>query len=79
MESNTPGFYCIQHDLAHSHLVSHCSELADASVSAASRCLKKLSRSKVVTARKEGHTVCYRLVNKDFTSLIVRRLEGGSA
>jgi len=79
MESNTPGFDCIRHDLEDNHLVSHCAGLADASVSAASRCLKKPNRNEVVTARKEGQTVYYSLEDKDFTSLIVRQLEGGAA
>ncbi len=79
MESNTPGFDCIRHDLENNHLMSHCARLAGVSISAASRCLKKLNRSEVVTARKEGRTVYYRLGNNDFTGLIVRQLEGGAA
>ena len=54
--------------------VSQLADLAGVSISAASRCLKKLSHSEVVIARKEGQTVYYSLEDNDFTNLLVQQL-----
>ena len=56
--------------------VSQLAEVAGVSISAASRCLKKLSHSEVVVARKEGQTVYYSLEKNEFTKLLVSQLEG---
>ena len=56
--------------------VSQLAELAGVSISAASRCLKKLSHSEVVISRRQGQTVCYTLENNDFTNLLVTQLIG---
>jgi DNA-binding transcriptional ArsR family regulator len=54
--------------------VSQISELIGVSVSAASRCLKRLNRSEVVTARKEGQAVYYRLQENEFTRTLANQL-----
>ena len=58
--------------------VSQLAELAGVSISAASRCLKKLNHSEVVAARKDGQSVYYSLEDNDFTRLLVKQLEGGA-
>ena len=59
--------------------VSQLAELAGVSISAASRCLKKLNHSEVVIARKEGQTVYYSLENNEFTNTLIKQLEGRTA
>ena len=57
--------------------VSQLAELAGVSISAASRCLKKLSHSEVAISRKEGQTVFYSLEDNEFTNTLIKQLEGG--
>jgi Fic family protein len=59
--------------------VSQIAQLMGVSVSAASRCLKRLSHSEVVVARKEGKTMFYALNDNDFTQLLITQLEGRAA
>ena len=58
--------------------VSELAELAEISVSAMSRCLKKLSHVEVVTSQKVGKTVYYSLEENDFTRTLIRQLGGTS-
>jgi DNA-binding transcriptional ArsR family regulator len=58
--------------------VSQLADLAGVSISAASRCLKKLNHSEVVVARKEGQTVFYSLEDNEFTTTLIRHLEGSA-
>jgi len=58
--------------------VSQLADLAGVSVSAASRCLKKLSHSEVVTARKGGKSLYYSLEDNEFTNVLIRQLEEGA-
>lgn len=54
--------------------VSQIAELVGVSVSAASRCLKRLNRSEVVSSRKEGQSVFYRLQDNEFTRTLLSEL-----
>jgi len=54
--------------------VSQIAELVGVSVSAASRCLKRLNNSEVVISRKEGQTVYYRLQDNEFTRTLLNQL-----
>jgi DNA-binding transcriptional ArsR family regulator len=58
--------------------VSQLAELGGVSISAASRCLKRLNHSEVVFARKEGQTVFYSLKDNEFTTTLIRHLEGSA-
>lgn len=57
--------------------VTQIADLVGVSVSAASRCLKRLNHSEVVSSRKEGQTVYYTLEDNEFTRTLVNQLEGG--
>lgn len=54
--------------------VSQIAELVGVSVSAASRCLKRLNSSEVVVSRKEGQTVYYSLQDNEFTRTLLSQL-----
>jgi len=54
--------------------VSQIAELVGVSVSAASRCLKRLNNSEVVVSRKEGQTVYYSLQDNEFTRTLLHQL-----
>jgi DNA-binding transcriptional ArsR family regulator len=54
--------------------VSTLAELAGVSISAMSRCLKRLNHSEVVIARKEKQTVYYSLLDNEFTRTLMRQL-----
>ncbi len=54
--------------------VSQIAELVGVSVSAASRCLKRLNHSEVVISRKEGQTVYYSLQDNEFTHTLLNQL-----
>jgi DNA-binding transcriptional ArsR family regulator len=54
--------------------VSQLAELAGVSISAASRCLKKLSHSEVLESRKDAQTVYYRLSDNEFTRTLLNQL-----
>lgn len=54
--------------------VSDLAELAGVSVSAASRCLKRLNHSEVVSSRKDGKTVYYGLQDNEFTRVLLSQL-----
>ena len=56
--------------------VSQLAQVAGISISAASRCLKKLNHSEVVIARKVGQTVYYSLEDNEFTNTLIKQLEG---
>ncbi len=54
--------------------VSQLAELAGVSISAMSRCLKRLNHSEVVVSRKVKQTVYYSLLDNDFTRTLMREL-----
>ncbi|MBU6389893.1 winged helix-turn-helix domain-containing protein [Patescibacteria group bacterium] len=54
--------------------VSQIADLIGVSVSAASRCLKKLNHSEVLSSQKRGQTVYYSLQDNDFTRTLIRQL-----
>lgn len=54
--------------------VSQIAELVGVSISAASRCLKRLNHSEVVISRKEGQTVYYSLQDNEFTRTLLNQL-----
>lgn len=56
--------------------VSEIAQLVGLSVSAASRCLKKLKRAEVVSATRQAQTVRYRLRKNTFTRQLITSLGG---
>ena len=58
--------------------VSQLADLAGVSISAMSRCLKKLSHSEVLVARKDKQTVYYCLQDNEFTRALIKQLGGAS-
>ncbi len=56
--------------------VSQLAELAGVSISAMSRCLKRLNHGEVVVARKEKQTVYYSLQDNEFTRTLIKQLGG---
>jgi DNA-binding MarR family transcriptional regulator len=55
--------------------VGEIAELIGLSVSATSRCLKKLKMADVVESSKQAQTVRYKLLNNSFTNNIVSQLD----
>lgn len=58
--------------------VSEIASLINLSVSATSRCLKKLQQSEVVASRKDGQSVYHRLEKNEFTTTLIKELEGAN-